>query len=133
MPQNQSSGAKANLYGRETAKHIAHAIGAHLLSNSSNEAEYKGESVVIKCAKPKTTNIGVTYKMQEHIANVIAALQNEEGTYTVISLPINIFIKHQRPTRSRGASANKVGLVSRNTFLEFGKGILILPAHGSDT
>lgn len=116
MPQNQESGAAANAYGWETARRIAKAIGAKILGRSSNEAELGGMRVVIKCARAKTTSVGVTYRMQEHIQAVVAAFEADDGGYKVFSLPMTEFAKAQRPTKSKGAAAGKVGLVSRAVF-----------------
>jgi hypothetical protein len=123
VPQDQASGAVANKYGRETARIIAAAIGAKMLGRASNEAELKGSRVVIKCARAKTTSVGVTYQMQKELHSVIAAFELEDGTYKVISLPITAFAKAQRPTRSQGAAAGKVGLVSRAVFESTGLNI----------
>ena len=43
MTQDQSSGAVANQWGRQTAREIAKRIGAEMLSKSSNECTYKGK------------------------------------------------------------------------------------------
>lgn len=116
MPQDQETGAAANAYGRETARRIAAAVGAKILGRSSNEAELNGMRVVIKCARAKTTSVGVTYQMQKHIHAVVGAFEEPDGAYKVFSLPMATFAKAQRPTQSKGAAAGKVGLVSRAVF-----------------
>ena len=120
MPQDQSSGAAANEYGRATAKLIASAIGATMIGNRSNEAQYKGKRIVIKCARSATTSVGVTYEMQKNLHEILAAFETTKDKYEVFSLPVAIFSAKQRPTRSQGAAAHKVGLVSRKVFIESG-------------
>ena len=121
MPQDKASGSAANEFGRRTARYIAAAIGAKMLSAASNEAEYEGQRTVIKCGKKNTTSVGVTYKMQERLSTVLAAFENEQGDYEILSLPIQVFAAHQRPTRSQGSAAGKVGIVPKTVFLQSGK------------
>ena len=122
MPQDQSTGAEANDYGRRTARAIAAALGAKLNGTRSNEATRNGARVVIKCARSGTTSVGVTYEMQKSLQYVFAAFEMAPATgkYEVFSLPLEIFIKNQRPSRSKGNSAHKVGLVSRSVFITHG-------------
>lgn len=120
MPQTQQSGAAANDFGRETARRVANGIGATMDGGSTNEADFNGVPVVIKCAKLKTTSVGVTYRMQKDVQSVIGAFEGKDGMYRVLSLPIAAFVKAQRPTRSQGAAAGKVGIVSRTTFERIG-------------
>jgi len=63
MPQDRESGARANKYGRETARRIAQKIGAVSISNTSNEFKFNGKNITIRCAHQKTNDVGVTYKM----------------------------------------------------------------------
>jgi hypothetical protein len=116
MEQDQQSGATGDAFGTKTAPLIAKSIGANMLNPNSNEATYGGELVVIKCAGPKTSSVGVTYLMLKRLKKVIGAFQQDDGSFEVISLPVSIFKDHMRETRSRGASAGKVGLVSRRVF-----------------
>ena len=108
-------------WGRETARKIASAIGASELAAQSNQCALAGRPVVIKCAAPKTDSVGVTYLMLDRITDVIGAFQLDGLTFDVWSLPVETFKKSMRPTASRGASAGKVGLVSRSVFYARGK------------
>lgn len=112
-PQDQASGFAANEYGRQTARRIAEIIGAKLRGPARNEADYKGRRVVIKCAKAGTTSVGVTYKMQPRIDEVIGAFGATDRTYDLFALPVADFIKHQRQTASTGASAGRVAQTSK--------------------
>ena len=121
MPQNQTTGAVANKYGPEAAQLVAGTLGTKLAGTRSNEAELHGRRVVIKCARLKTSSVGVTYEMQKTLDEVLGAFEIEPGKYEVFALPIETFIKCQRPSRSQGQSAHKVGLVSRSEFVKNGK------------
>jgi hypothetical protein len=116
MPQDRLTGAAGNAFGRATAPLIAKAIGATMLGSRSNEAVLGGNRVVIKCAAPNTTSIGVTYVMLERLHSVVGAFQQTNGSFSVILLPVTIFASEQRLSRSQGASKGKVGLVSRSVF-----------------
>jgi hypothetical protein len=121
MPQDQASGSAANDFGREAASRVAEIIGAKLRGPASNEADYRGRRVVIKCARAGTTSVGVTYKMQPRLDEIIGAFEVAGGAYELFVLPVADFTKHQRQTASTGASAGKVGLVSRAVFVSHGR------------
>ena len=121
MGQDQDTGAAGDAFGRQTAPLIAKGIGAELIGTESNEARYRGARVVIKCAGPKTSSVGVTYMMLERLDKVIAAFQRKDGSFDVTALPAQVFKAEMRETRSRGASAGKVGLVSKKIFEDKGE------------
>lgn len=123
MPQDQQTGAAASVWGRETGHRIAHELGARPLSRTSNECMLGRERIVIKCAKPATDSVGVTFKMLERISRVFGAFQQEDGTFDIWALSSAVFAKHMRDSRSQGASAGKVGLVRRGTFYSLGSHI----------
>ena len=121
MSQDQESGVTGDAFGTKTAPLIAERIGAVMLSSTSNEATYHGETVVIKCARPRTTSVGVTYLMLERLHKVIGAFQQDDGTFAVIALPASIFKQKMRETRSQGPSAGRVGIVSKRVFEQDGQ------------
>jgi hypothetical protein len=123
MQQDQQSGATGDAFGTETAPLIAKSIGAIMLGPNSNEATYHGDSVVIKCAGPRTNSVGVTYLMLKRLQKVVGAFQQDDGSFEVISLPVSIFKEEMRETRSLGASAGRVGLVSRRIFESRGQAL----------
>ena len=86
MPQDRFSGAKANRYGRQCAEQIAAALGAERMHNASNEYLHNGERVVIKCARIRTTAVGVTYQMLNRIAAVLGAFEKEGALVRVVSM-----------------------------------------------
>ncbi len=131
MPQDQSSGAAANAFGRAAAEQVARAIGAVLEGQASNKAHFREKRVVIKCARSKTNNVGVTFAMQGSISEVVAAFETKGGTYEVFSLPIAVFTANQRQSRSGGNGGHQVGQVSRAVFIEHGefiKSVTIAPS-----
>jgi hypothetical protein len=120
MSQNRETGAAADRFGRSTARAIAQRIGAVMVRRGSNEAEYKGERVVIKCASRRTDSVGVTYKMLPKLSLVIGAFAQDDGRYQVIALSSKLYKNHMTDTKSKGPSAGKVGIVKRKVFKERG-------------
>ena len=121
MGQDQISGMTANAFGRQMGRTIAAALGAEPLTNNGNEFSLGGNRVAIKCAKAKTTSVGVTHTMLDRLSEVIGAFETATGTYDLYALPAAQFRERMRATRSTGPSAGKVGLVSRSVFLSEGR------------
>lgn len=126
MSQDQQSGADGDAFGTETAPLIAVKIGAAMLGTTSNEATWQGETVVVKCAGPRTNSVGVTYLMLDRLEKVIAAFQQDDKAFAVFSLPASIFKQEMRETRSQGSSAGRVGLVAKRVFEKQGKSLGII-------
>lgn len=120
MVQNQSSGAAANDWGRQTARIIAGKLGTVITSKISNECTYKDRKVVIKCAKFETDSVGVTYKMLERLDYVIGAFQQNDGHFELFQLPVSTYESHMRATASKGAAKDKVGIVRQTVFEDQG-------------
>ncbi|WP_114861702.1 hypothetical protein [Azospirillum brasilense] len=121
MGQDQVSGMTANAFGRQMGRTIAAALGAEPLTNNGNEFSLDGNRVAIKCAKAKTTSVGVTHTMLDRLSEVIGAFETATGAYDLYALPAARFRECMRATRSTGPSAGKVGLVSRSVFLSEGR------------
>jgi hypothetical protein len=124
MPQDRKTGAKANQFGRDMARKVAKAMGAELIRKGSNEAEYKGKRVVIKCANARTDSLGVSYKMIKRLDSVIGAFVQEDGRHVdLVSVAASIVKDNMAPTKSKGASAGKVGIVKNRVVHDKGRKI----------
>jgi len=121
MPQDRDTGAAANEYGRATARRIATKIGATELQRSSNECRLDGERIVIKCARLVTPSTGVTYKMLDRLDGILGAFELDDGSYDLFLLGPDAFRENMSATQSRGASAGKVGMVTKNIFVQLGR------------
>jgi hypothetical protein len=126
MTQDHDSGAAGDAFGRETAPRIAQDIGASMLGTTSNEALLGGQRVVIKCARPKTPSVGVTYQMLERLESVVGAFQHDDGAFEVISLPADVYRQRMSETRSTGPSAGGVGIVAKSVFVAEGQQISVV-------
>ena len=76
---------------------------------------------MIKCARVDTPSIGVTYKMLDHLDGILGAFELEDGSYDLFLLGPEAFRENMSATHSRGASAGKVGMVTKDVFLELGR------------
>ena len=121
MAQDRESGLEASRYGHKYARLIAKAIGAEMIGNKSNECMWNGQRVVIKTAHNQTTSVGVLYYMVDRIKAVIGAFEQEDGSYRVMELPIERCTEIMRPTASKGASRDRVGIVDRKLFEHEGR------------
>ena len=98
-----------------------------MVGSGSNEGQYNGQRVVIKCAGRNTTSVGVTHRMLESLDLVLAAFQHHDGSFDVYSLRADEYRRHMRDSRSSGA-AGRVGLVTKKTFTEHGTRVKIVRA-----
>lgn len=129
MPQDRKSGAAANKYGRETARKIMKKLGTKPISSMSNECILKGSLVAIKCSRKYTKCIGVSYLMLKRLKAVIGAFETENDYYDLYELSPRVFANNMRPTRSKGAAAGKVGLVTQSVFEAKGRFIKSIVLH----
>ena len=121
MPQDRDTGAAANEYGRVTARKIATKIGATEIQRSSYECRVDGVKIVIKCARVGTPSIGVTYKMLDRLDGILGAFELDNGSYDLFLLEPHAFRENMSATQSSGASAGKVGKVTKNVFVQRGR------------
>ena len=128
MPQDRESGARASRYGLECGKRIIEAIGAKSIKPGSNECSLHGELLSVHCAHRDNGSIGVTYEALERIAAVLGAFEQEDGSYVVLRISKEQYKELMTPTRSRGPSANKVGIVRRTDFERYGSRFATVPA-----
>jgi hypothetical protein len=108
-----------------TGRKLAQQLGATPLSERSNECLLKGERIVIKCAKPETDSVGVTFRMLERITRVFGAFQQPDGSFRIWALPASAFglsMRDSQSGRRRGATP-KVGLVRRSKFMDGGTNV----------
>ena len=121
MAQDRESGAAGNQYGHEFGEKLAKLLGAHKLSNGSNECLLDGERIVIKCRhNGRVQKVGVTHLMLERLVAVVGAFEEPDGSYTIIRLPAERFRAAMTPTRSKGPSAGRVSEVRRAVFNRHG-------------
>lgn len=112
--QNRDTGAAANEFGHDMAARVARFLGTKLLSNKSNEVVLHGKRVVIKSARWKVPKIGVSLSMLSRVDEIIAALQEKSGDYTLYRVNPQWYRKQMIPSRSKSPSAHKIMMVRCN-------------------
>lgn len=111
MGQDMESGRAANEYGHAMAAKIANFLGAELLSKSSNESILDGERIAIKCAHQKTPQIGLSLAMLGRVRDIVAALEDQDGGYTLYRVDPQWYRAAMVPSRSNSPSAWTVMMV----------------------
>jgi hypothetical protein len=86
------------------------------MSGNGNECILRDQKIVIKCARVRTTKIGVSLHMLRGLTAVLGAFEKAGGEYHILQLSASQFADAMEPTRSKGPSAGKVGMVTRATF-----------------
>jgi len=82
-----------------------------------------GQRVVIKCAAPATTSVGVTYQMLDRLDSVIGAFQRDDNDFDLWSLTPEQYKRSMRETASKGPSAGRVGIVRKADFENMGRSL----------
>ncbi len=121
MPQDRYTGAVANEYGHNMAKRIAWFLRAELLNDRSNEIKLNNKRFVIKSAHRNVPQIGVSVNMLPRLDGIIAAIENENGNYSLYELDTKWYQKNMTPSRSRSQYARKVMMVSCTSVKQEGK------------
>ena len=111
MGQNRISGAAANKYGHTMAVKVAQFLGLQLLSKNSNEVDLNGKRLVIKSARHRTSEIGISRIMLKRVQDIIVALEEKDASYTLLLIDPIWYRKKMRPSRSKSASAQKIMMV----------------------
>ena len=127
MPQDRSSGAAGNRYGRECGERIAAALGAEKIraDGNSNECLLDGQRVVIKCSKAATQQqVGVYITMLERLDAVVGAFENRNLSTDIVKLSKKDYVEGMRV---RSYASGDLGLVHRKSFAEKGVLLLALP------
>jgi hypothetical protein len=97
-----------------------------MVGKRSNECTWNGRRALIKSAHANTKSIGVLYHMVDRIEVVLGAFEEAGGSYRVLQLPIARCVATMRPTRSRGPSSGRVGIIPRKMFEDEGELVAIL-------
>lgn len=118
MPQNRETGAAAVRYGIETARKIAAVIGAVKVGDPrSNEYDWTGRKIAIRCARRRTSEVGVTHKMLERVDTIIGSFEKENGSYDLYGMTRRMYSENMTPTQSQGRSSGQVGKVKKSVFI----------------
>jgi len=114
MPQNRNSGDRARKWGYAMAQKLANHLGATLMNpKQSNEAIWNNRRILIKSAHFGVPEIGATTATLDRVEAIIAALQEEDGGYTLYEVEPTWFRQNMKPSRSTRASHDMMGRCSK--------------------
>lgn len=116
MVQNQESGAAGNKYGHMMGEKVAKFLGTKLLTKSSNEMILDGRRIIIKSARRKTPEIGISINMLERVDGIIAAIENGDGTYNLYQIETQWYKEKMTQSKSRSDLKGKINKVSCNAI-----------------
>jgi len=116
MVQNRESGAAGNKYGHMMGEEVAKFLGTKLLSKSSNEVILDGQRIVVKSARKKTPEIGLSINMLERVQSIIAAIENEDGSYTLYRVETQWYKEKMTQSLSISDVKSKIKKVSCNAI-----------------
>jgi hypothetical protein len=119
MPQDSESGRKAREWGLSTARLVAREIGAEMLRVNSNECNYRGARIVIKCARDGTDSVGVTYAMLKRVKKVYGAFEGADNSFHIwvlSSSEYNQLARKRVSTTRRYTNTGPIGMVQKESF-----------------
>lgn len=105
MPQDRDSGDKARKWGFHMGEKVASFLGASLINPGlSNEAMWENRKILIKSAHYGVPEIGATSATLDRIDAIMAALEDQDKSYTIYEVVPAWFRQNMRPSRSPRAS-----------------------------
>jgi len=121
MGQDRESGAEGNRYGRETGAAVATLLGAKRLTKRSNESMLNGERVAIKCAAPKTDQVGVLTDMLGRVDAVLGCFEGDDGCVEVWRLTRTDYQSRMEASRSASHKPGSLMKARNKLFREKGR------------
>jgi len=116
MVQNRKSGAAGNKYGHMMGEKVAKFLGTRLLSKSSNEMILDGQRIVVKSARRKTPEIGLSINMLKRVQSIIVAIENDDESYTLYQVETQWYKEKMTKSRSKSDVKAKIKKVSCNAI-----------------
>jgi len=121
--QTTETGQRAQSWGVRTARAIADALGAEKAKDQplANEFWLDGKRVAIKCARPSTSQCGLTNTMRDRVDYIICASQNTDTSFSLYKLTPAQWIANAHDTPKHNRNYGKLTHVSRSTYRRIGE------------
>ena len=121
--QDTASGQRAQQWGIQTARKIAAVLQAEKATDQpmANEFMLDGKRVAIKCAKPSTTQCGLTNTMRDRVDYIICASQNVDGTFYLYKVTPVQWEKHANEPPKHNRNYGALTHLSRSVFRRIGE------------
>ena len=121
--QNTETGRRAQEWGTRTARKIAEVLGAEKVTDQpmANEFMLDGKRVAIKCARPRTTQCGVTNTMRDRVDYIICASQTVDGAFNLYQVTPEQWKEHAKKPPKDNRNYRTLTHLSRSVFQRIGE------------
>ena len=121
--QDTVSGQRAQKWGIKTARKIAEVVGAEKAADQpmANEFLLDGKRVAIKCAKPATTQCGLTNTMRDRVDYIICASQTVGGTFNLYKVTPGQWKQHAKDPPKHNRNYRNLTHLSRSAYRRNGE------------
>lgn len=121
--QDTASGQRASEWGSGTARRIAEVLGAEKVIDlpQANEFILDGKRVAIKCAKPTTTQCGITNRMRGRVDYIICASQTVDGTFQLYKVTPEQWRQHANKPPEHNRNFRYLTHLSRSIYRRIGE------------
>ena len=121
--QNTETGRRAQEWGTQTARKIAKVLGAEKVIDQpmANEFMLDGKRVAIKCARPRTTQCGLTNTMRDRVDYVICASQIADGAFNLYKVTPEQWMEHAKRPPKDNRNYRTLTHLSRSVFRRIGE------------
>ena len=120
--QNTASGQRAQEWGSRTARKIAEVLGAEKADRSqANEFILDGKRVAIKCARPTTSQCGLTNSMRGRVDYIICASQTLGGTFRLYKVTPEQWRQHANTPPEHNRNFRYITHLSRSVYRRIGE------------
>ena len=121
--QDTASGQRAQQWGICTARKIAAVLAAEKAADQpmANEFMLDDKRVAIKCAKPATSQCGLTNTMRDRVDYIICASQTSGGTFNLFKLTPGQWEQHAKEPPKHNRNYGTLTHLSRSVYRRIGE------------
>ena len=121
--QDTASGQQAQQWGIRTARKIATVLKADKAADQpmANEFILDGKRVAIKCAKPATSQCGLTNTMRDRVDYIICASETVEGTFNLYKVTPRQWEQHAKEPPKHNRNYGSLTHLSRSVYRRIGE------------
>lgn len=121
--QDTASGQRAQAWGVQTARRIADVLGAKKADDQpmANEFFMDGQRVAIKCARPATTQCGLTNTMRNRVDYIVCASQNADSSFNLYKVTPSQWEEHAHNPPEHNRNFGYLTHLSRSVYRRIGE------------
>lgn len=121
--QDTASGQRAQQWGIQTARKIAVVLGAKKAADQpmANEFFLDYKRVAIKCAKPRTSQCGLTNTMRDRVDYIICASQAEDGAFHLYKVTPGQWKQHAKEPPKHNRNHGTLTHLARRLYRRVGE------------